>query len=200
LPNQWVSQEQGPEEGKSGMPDTTTIGIFAENAAQEAYLAHIVRLAGCTPETYAGPSHILLTTRNDYPRDGTQDIFQLSHPLKAADLIEKLRNLAASKRSVPAEIRIGHAILDTVENFWRAGNAPPVRLTEKETEILLCLHGAAGKSIAREDLLHKVWAYAPEAETHTLETHIYRLRQKIEEDPSAPSVLLTDGDGYRLSF
>lgn len=73
-----------------------------------------------------------------------------------------------------------------------------LRLTDKERDILLTLHGAGGKAVSRQDLLDAVWAYAPDVETHTLETHIYRLRQKIEKDPAAPEIVITDESGYKI--
>jgi DNA-binding response OmpR family regulator len=73
-----------------------------------------------------------------------------------------------------------------------------VRLTEKETNILKFLH-AAGDTVPRETLLHEVWGYSPAVATHTLETHIYRLRKKIEENPGEAKILLTEGGGYRLA-
>ncbi len=75
--------------------------------------------------------------------------------------------------------------------------ARKVRLTEKETNILKFLH-AAGRTVPRETLLHEVWGYSPAVTTHTLETHIYRLRRKIEENPGQAKILLTEGGGYRL--
>ena len=73
-----------------------------------------------------------------------------------------------------------------------------VRLTEKETNILKFLHASAG-TVPRDILLHEVWGYGPAVATHTLETHIYRLRKKIEQDPAKAQILLTEGGGYRLS-
>ncbi len=75
-----------------------------------------------------------------------------------------------------------------------------IRLTEKERDILLILLEAEGRVIARENLLHTVWGYASDVETHTLETHIYRLRHKIEPQPGKPVLLLTAGEGYRLNL
>jgi DNA-binding response OmpR family regulator len=72
-----------------------------------------------------------------------------------------------------------------------------VHLTEKETDILKFLH-AAGATVTRETLLHEVWGYNPAVTTHTLETHIYRLRKKIEE--GGARILLTEGGGYRLAI
>lgn len=74
-----------------------------------------------------------------------------------------------------------------------------IRLTEKETNILKYLYRAGGKSVAREELLSEVWGYNAAVTTHTLETHVYRLRQKIEPDPGNARLLLTEAGGYRLS-
>jgi DNA-binding response OmpR family regulator len=73
-----------------------------------------------------------------------------------------------------------------------------VRLTDKETSILKYLYRQGPRSISREVLLREVWGYNNRVTTHTLETHIYRLRQKIERDPSNARLLVTDEGGYRL--
>lgn len=73
-----------------------------------------------------------------------------------------------------------------------------IRLTEKETQILRHLHGAGGQCVPRDALLDAVWGYADGITTHTLETHIYRLRRKIEPDPAQASLLVTEPGGYRL--
>lgn len=73
-----------------------------------------------------------------------------------------------------------------------------VRLTDKETAILAHLL-AVGGVVGREELLARVWGYGNDITTHTLETHIYRLRQKIEADPSQAGLLLTEAGGYRLN-
>ena len=79
-----------------------------------------------------------------------------------------------------------------------AGNRK-IRLTEKETAILKYLYRAGGKAVNRETLLGEVWGYNPGVTTHTLETHIYRLRQKIESDPANATILVTEPGGYRLN-
>ena len=82
----------------------------------------------------------------------------------------------------------------------KGGKGGEVHLTEKECHILLSLYGKKGGTIDRQELLDEVWGYAAGVETHTLETHIYRLRQKIETDPAKPEFLITEGAGYRLVF
>ena len=73
-----------------------------------------------------------------------------------------------------------------------------VRLTEKETSILKFLFRAGDKPVTRETLLDEVWGYNAGVTTHTLETHVYRLRQKIEKDPSNATILVTEPGGYKL--
>jgi len=73
-----------------------------------------------------------------------------------------------------------------------------VRLTEKETAILKYLYRAGDRVIGRDTLLDEVWGYNAGVTTHTLETHVYRLRQKIERDPARAEILVTEPGGYRL--
>lgn len=77
-------------------------------------------------------------------------------------------------------------------------NGDKIRLTEKEADILKFLYRASTKTVSRETLLHEIWGYNAQITTHTLETHIYRLRQKIEADPSNAKLLVTEDGGYRL--
>lgn len=73
-----------------------------------------------------------------------------------------------------------------------------INLTEKERDILLYID--RNSPVSRDDLLHAVWGYGSNIETHTVETHIYRLRQKIEKDPSKPELLITTDEGYILNM
>jgi len=74
-----------------------------------------------------------------------------------------------------------------------------VRLTDKETAILKYLYRAGDKTVSRDVLLDEVWGYNAGVTTHTLETHVYRLRQKIEREPSNARLLVTEPGGYRLA-
>lgn len=84
--------------------------------------------------------------------------------------------------------------------FYTNAESEAVRLTEKEVALLVLLYEANGEAVSRETLLEQIWRYAENVETHTLETHIYRLRQKIEQDPAEPKILQTSDQGYFLSF
>ncbi len=78
------------------------------------------------------------------------------------------------------------------------GGKKKIRLTEKETAILKYLYRAGERAIGRDTLLNEVWGYNAGVTTHTLETHVYRLRQKIERDPAKAEILITEAGGYRL--
>ena len=67
-----------------------------------------------------------------------------------------------------------------------------------ETEILKQLCRSRGQVVAREDLLRAIWGDEGVMKQHSLETHVYRLRQKIETDAATQRILVTEGKGYRL--
>lgn len=193
------------------MPLTNTIAIFAGTKAVSAYLADIVRLAGFDPVigTEKGAALILVAQDGKIAAEPSLPVIRLGEStagegvrviperMKASALIDLLQKAMQARKGLPAKIEIGDYTLDTRENLWIQEGEAPLRLTEKETAILACLQ-AAGAAVSREALLEQVWSYVREVETHTLETHIYRLRQKIEEDPSSPKILITQGDGYSL--
>ncbi len=93
------------------------------------------------------------------------------------------------------QIPVGPCFLNAQERVLTAPGGEEVRLTEKEVEILVFLEAAAPEPVEREVLLHEVWGYHPDLTTHTVETHIYRLRQKL---PGAQDILFTGPGGYQL--
>jgi len=116
-------------------------------------------------------------------------------PFRFADFLARLNHhLSRHAASDDLPVTIGPYQFRPGAKLLTAGTRK-VRLTEKETDILKFLH-AAGVTVARETLLHEVWGYNPAVTTHTLETHIYRLRKKIEDGDA--KILLTEGGGYRL--
>ena len=190
------------------MKSTSLIGVFADTPAQREYLAALVGLAGGQPVFGAAESEgvpVLMCLCTDDAAAGallpaTISCLLLDSPRRAAAIIAHLEQAISRRDAPPDRIFIGDAVLEARENLWTLPGLEPVRLTDKETDILLYLLKAEGAGVLREDLLRQVWGYSPEAQTHTLETHIYRLRQKIEPDPAAPRYLLTLEDGYALAF
>lgn len=122
-------------------------------------------------------------------------------PFRLGSLIYYLHKLTQDGHYQPAQpVYIGAWQLKTVERLLipSGQGQESIRLTDKETAVLLHLHQAKGEIVTREELLAKVWSYSESVTTHTLETHIWRLRQKIEEDPANARLLITEEGGYRL--
>lgn len=132
----------------------------------------------------------------DAPCPKTAKIHPLPTPLRIGallDLIETLAREAEDKRS----FAIGPYTLKAAEN--KLDGPQMIKLTDTEKRILILLAQQKGQAVSRDQLLSEVWGYRPDLDTHTVETHIYRLRQKIESDPSSPRILLTDHEGYALA-
>jgi DNA-binding response OmpR family regulator len=123
----------------------------------------------------------------------------IAKPFKFAVLLARIRaQLRQHEQSEDAVFTIGHYTFKPAAKLMLDEKGGKVRLTEKETSILKFLYRAGEKVVSREVLLHEVWGYNAGVTTHTLETHIYRLRQKIEKDPSSAELLVTETGGYKL--
>jgi len=146
---------------------------------------------------------ILLLTAKDSDDDvirglkaGAND--HVAKPFRFAVLAARIHaHLRNHEQSEEAVYRIGPYTFRPSAKLLLDPKGRKIRLTEKETNILKHLH-RSGQTVARETLLHEVWGYNPAVTTHTLETHIYRLRQKIEHNPGAAQILVTESGGYRL--
>jgi DNA-binding response OmpR family regulator len=121
-------------------------------------------------------------------------------PFRLAELLARLRaQLRIFENSEDAVFTIGpYTFRPAAKLLQEPVRNRRIRLTEKEAAILKFLYRAGTKPVARQVLLNEVWGYNAAVTTHTLETHIYRLRQKIEPDPSNARLLVTEGGGYRL--
>jgi len=124
----------------------------------------------------------------------------VTKPFKFSVLMARLRaHLRSHEQSEDAVFKIGPYTFQPSAKVLIAEDGKKLRLTEKETNILKFLYRAGDKVVTRDVLLHEVWGYNAGVTTHTLETHIYRLRQKIEPDPGNASLLLTESGGYKLA-
>lgn len=123
----------------------------------------------------------------------------VAKPFKFAVLLARIRaHLRQHEQSEDAVFTIGRYSFRPAQKLMIDEKGAKIRLTEKETSILKYLYRAGEKPVTRDVLLHEVWGYNSGVTTHTLETHIYRLRQKIERDPSNAELLVTDAGGYKL--
>lgn len=124
----------------------------------------------------------------------------ITKPFKFPVLLARIRaQLRQHEQSEDAVFSIGPYTFRPAVKMLTDEEGRKIRLTEKETNILKFLYRASDQVVARDILLHEVWGYNAGVTTHTLETHIYRLRQKIEPDPSNARLLVTESGGYRLA-
>ena len=123
----------------------------------------------------------------------------VTKPFRFSVLLARMRAaLRQHDQSEDVVFTIGPYSFQPAAKLLEAPDGGKVRLTDKETSILKYLYRQGPKTITREILLKEVWGYNNRVTTHTLETHIYRLRQKIERDPSNARLLVTEEGGYRL--
>ena len=123
----------------------------------------------------------------------------IAKPFKFPVLLARLRaQLRQHEQSEDAVFSLGPYTFKPAAKMLITEEEKKIRLTEKETNILKFLYRASDGVVPRDTLLHEVWGYNAGVTTHTLETHIYRLRQKIEPDPSNARLLVTESGGYRL--
>jgi len=147
---------------------------------------------------------IIMLTAHDSDADtvlgldsGANDF--VGKPFRFVVLLARIRaQLRQYEASEDAEFQVGpYTFRPTSKNLVDA-NGVKLRLTEKEAAILRYLHRADQQPVDRETLLKQVWGYNASVTTHTLETHIYRLRQKIESNPAEAQLLVTEPGGYKL--
>jgi len=169
-----------------GLPDIDgreAVKIVRKNG----FKGPIIMLTGHTSEadTVLG----LESGANDY----------VTKPFKFAVLLARIRaHLRQHEASEDAVFSIGPYTFRPSSKLLVSAKGSKLRLTEKETAILRYLYRAGQKVVTRDVLLQEVWGYNANVTTHTLETHIYRLRQKIEADPAHARLLVTEAGGYKL--
>jgi len=174
-----------------GGPQTTALAdeaelILVDSSADPAALCPRLR-----DEGVAAP--ILLLAGLSTPAVAAADE-SLSKPVRLAQLAIRIEALLNRPMPVETLIRFGVLTLHPLARLAENADGRRIPLTEKETAILLYLHQAAPREVGREELLDEVWGYAAEASTHTVETHIYRLRRKLGDD-----AVLTGESGYHLA-
>ena len=125
----------------------------------------------------------------------------VTKPFKFPVLLARIRSqLRQHEQSEDAVFKLGPYSFRPALKLLVCADDTKIRLTEKETNILKFLYRAPIPVVPRDMLLQEVWGYNAAVTTHTLETHIYRLRQKIEPDPANVQLLLTETGGYRLNY
>ncbi len=190
------SGTKGVQEAKTGKIDLVIMDVELPDIdgreavrilRKNAFKAPIIMLTGhnTDSDTILG----LESGANDY----------VAKPFRFAVLLARIRaQLRQHEASEDAVFAIGPYTFRPSSKILFNPTGGKVRLTEKETAILRYLYRAGQKAVPRETLLQEVWGYNSGVTTHTLETHIYRLRQKVEKDAANPAILVTDAGGYKL--
>src|ERR1700739_67799 len=147
---------------------------------------------------------IIMLTAHDSDADAVSGLDSgandyVTKPFRFAVLLARIRaQLRQYEASEDAVFTIGPYTFRPSSKILLNPTGSKMRLTEKETAILRYLYRAGQRPVSRETLLQEVWGYNSEVTTHTLETHIYRLRQKVEKDAASPAILGTEAGGYKL--
>src|SRR6476469_2436895 len=169
-----------------GLPDTDGREVV-RSLRKSGFKAPVIMLTGhdTDSDTILG----LESGANDY----------VTTPFRFAVLLARIRaQLRQHEASEDAVFTIGPYTFRPSSKLLMTPKGGKVRLTEKETTILRYPYRAGQKPVSRETLLQEVWGYNSGVTTHTLETHIYRLRQKVEKAATAPAILVTEAGGYKL--
>ncbi|MGV3550325.1 response regulator transcription factor [Rhizobium sp.] len=149
-------------------------------------------------------SPIIMLTGHDTDADtilgleaGANDY--VTKPFRFAVLLARIRaQLRQYEQSEDATFNVGPYVFKPAQKLLTDSDGKKIRLTEKEAAIIRYLFRAGQKAVTRDELLEEVWGYNSGVTTHTLETHVYRLRQKIEKDPSNAEILVTENGGYKI--
>lgn len=161
-------------------------------------LCRLARIGGATV-----PMVILAPFENEDDLIRCLDAGATDYVVKSSPVGVLLARLQAHLRQhaecESATFTVGPYTVDSTQKALVAEDGGTItRLTAKEFDVLRYLRKHSGKIVSRTELLKKIWGYNPEMETHTVETHIYKLRRKIEADPSNPAFLITYESGYGL--
>lgn len=188
-------------------------GQKAIKAALKKKMPHIIILHGvkkpereqieqlCAKEEHSAIYQIIIEDKSENEDFTPSEMSAaLPVPFRPGALIDMLIYFAkrAKTRHTKKTYKIGPYSFHPVWLTLSPTKGEDIKLTEKERDVLLLLLNSEDHTISREDLLEVVWGYRADTETHTTETHIYRLRQKIEQDPSAPEIVITIPEGYKI--
>lgn len=123
-------------------------------------------------------------------------------PFRLAELLDSLHScISRFENSAEGYLRFGtYELQPAAKDIINLKTGESIKLTEKEVAIIKHLYKASPNITSKNELLQEVWGYSPEASTHTIETHIYRLRQKVEHGDDSAQLIMTEDGGYLLNI
>ena len=159
-------------------------------------------LSGLICETDLECPVLVITNENDVPAHVFGSDKRISDyikkPFKFTDLLSRIDFLFQKRDETT--LLIGPYTCQPAMKLLLTESSKEIRLTEKETSMLLFLYHSNDYVVQRDTLLNEVWGYSTDVTTHTLETHVYRLRQKMKLSPGDTDLLMTEAGGYRLAI
>lgn len=143
---------------------------------------------------------VFLLTQNENYNACVQHVF--AKPLKLKDFLDTLRaGINRFENSSEGYLTFScYELRPVSKEILNLRNGEMTKLTEKEVSIIKYLYKSRNKIVSKNELLQEVWGYSPDVTTHTIETHIYRLRQKVEHDNPDAQMIITEEGGYLLKF
>ena len=161
-----------------------------------------LELSGLIRETDLECPVLVITNENDVPAHVFGSDKRISDyikkPFKFTDLLSRIDFLFQKRDETT--LLIGPYTFQPAMKLLLTESSKEIRLTEKETSMLLFLYHSKDYVVQRDTLLNEVWGYSTDVTTHTLETHVYRLRQKMKLSPGDTDLLMTEAGGYRLAI
>ena len=146
-----------------------------------------------------GIEKILITEKGYQQRPVSN--FYLNRPFRASELLEALHSIFEKLKSKRENKRfIGDITFIVPDRRLIYKDNKSVELTDKESDIILSLLSSADRGITREEVMSKVWVLNSNIETHTFETHLYRLRKKIKENLFVKNLIINNGGRYYLNY
>ena len=140
--------------------------------------------------------YIILTLNKNF--DKSKQVLYINPPIKFSKLLEKINlQFLKLKFSKQSNIDIGKYKINLNSRELRF-NSKILKLTEKEVNAIIYLSDM-NKPVPINELQEKVWGYQSELETHTVETHIHRLRKKIAEKFQDNNLIVSTKDGYKIN-
>ena len=193
-----ISSEKGQETALNACFDLIIIDVSTGNLTPTEICSRLRQ------QDVVAPIMVIMSTEDDPAAikmldSGATDC--IVKPFKLGVLMARIRaHIRQFEHSDEALLKIGRFLFSVGRKTLRPedGKTPTLRLTDKEGQILKYLYLHSDRLIDRDELLGEVWGYTAGVTTHTLETHVYRLRQKLEEHPSHATILVTEPGGYRL--
>ncbi len=166
--------------------------VIDENAALLEDITH----------TYDRIPVFVLLKKGERKLSETPFVKYIAKPLILSDFLNTIQSAQSFALSSNAGVLCfnGYELCPFEKQITNTKTAQTIKLTEREVAILLYLYQMKGKIATKNDLLQKVWGYSPDVSTHTIETHIYRLRQKVEKGKDAPALIETKNSGYKLNL